>query len=330
MNLPPAFRLLAGTLLLGFLLMAVKFLAWWLTHSNAILSDALESIINVVAGAFALYSLWLSARPRDINHPYGHGKVEFLSAGFEGALISMAGLGILAKAGYNLIHPQELERLEWGIIFTAGTGAVNGLMGLFLRRRGKRERKVVLEASGEHLLSDAFTSAGLILGLGLVWLFELPWIDNAVAIVFGGMILFMGYRLIRRSVAGILDEADMQVLREVVALLEANRKPPWIDIHNLRLIRYGNNYHFDCHMTLPWYFTTRQTHAEITAVHELVDREHRGQVEFFIHVDPCTPRSCPLCLMPDCPVRQYPHRRRLTWTTDKVVENRTHVLAPEP
>lgn len=125
-------------LLGGLVLLLAKFWAWWLTNSNAILTDALESIINVVAGGFALFSLWLSAQPRDENHPYGHGKIEFLAAGFEGALILLAGLLILYKSVYNLVHPQPLQQLDLGILLVAISGLANFFLGSWLKREGKK------------------------------------------------------------------------------------------------------------------------------------------------------------------------------------------------
>ena len=314
-------------LVVGVLLMAIKFIAYWITHSNAILSDALESIINVIAGAFALYSLWLSNQPRDTKHPYGHGKVEFLSAGFEGALILGAGIFIIGKAVYNLIYPQELHALDIGIYLTVFAGGVNFLLGIWLERKGRKRHSPVMIANGKHLQSDAWTSAGLILGLLLIFLTGIWWLDQVVAMVFGVIILWTGYRIVRKSVAGIMDEADLQLLEDIITRLNDKRADCWIDIHNFRVIKYGPTLHIDCHLTIPWYFDVRRGHDEITAVENIVDASHPHEVELFIHTDPCLPpESCRICPKTDCKVREADMERKLHWNLENVMPNVKHSL----
>ncbi|MCB0586665.1 MAG: cation transporter [Phaeodactylibacter sp.] len=312
-------------LALGIALMAIKFLAWWLTNSNAILTDAMESIINVVAAAFGLYSLILAAKPRDSNHPYGHGKVEFISAGFEGALIFLAGIAIWMKAGYNIVYPQPLFQLDVGLGITAIAGAINYGAGFLLEKRGEHTNSLIMEASGKHLKSDAYSSAGLIIGLGLVILTGIPLLDNLLALLFGGVIMFTGFRLVRRSVAGIMDEADYQLIDEMVDTLHRNRRDSWIDVHNFRVIKYGPTLHIDCHMTVPWYFDTRQSHGEVKNVESLLGAHSTVPVEFFIHVDPCDPpRNCRICQMKNCPERQAPSELRVEWTLENIMKNAQH------
>jgi cation diffusion facilitator family transporter len=156
-------------LIAGIIILAGKFSAWIITDSNAILTDALESIINVVAGAFALYSLFLTSKPRDEDHPYGHGKIEFLSSGFEGGLILIAGLVMTAKACYNFFKPIPIDSLDYGIIIIIVTGLVNYLLGTFLQKRGKRDKSIIMIASGQHLMSDAWSTLGLIIGLTIIY-----------------------------------------------------------------------------------------------------------------------------------------------------------------
>ncbi len=312
-------------LYVGMCLMALKFLAWWITNSNAILTDALESIINVVAASFGLYSIWLSAMPRDENHPYGHGKIEFISAGFEGALILFAGLSIMGKAGYNLVYPQPIGQLDLGLILTAVAGAINYGLGYYLQRLGRKQHSLILTASGAHLKSDAYSSVGLVVGLGLVILTDLPLLDNIIAIFFGGVILFTGFKLVRTSIAGIMDEADDQLIREMVQALQAERRRQWIDVHNFRVIKYGATLHIDCHMTLPWYFTTRQNFQEVKAFERLMMAHTERPVELFVHIDPCDPpENCRLCPVEDCPERKAPQEERLDWTLDNIKENQKH------
>ncbi len=319
-------RLQITALILGVGLMAVKFLAWYRTGSNAILSDALESIINVVAGAFGLYSLLISFRPKDQNHPYGHGKVEFLSAGFEGALISIAGVLILGKAVYNLFYPQELESLRLGIYLTAFTGAANYLMGWVLEWKGMHSNSLILKSSGKHLQADAWSSLGILLGLALVFSTGINQLDNLLAMFFGLLIIYSGFGLVRQSIAGIMDEADYRLIRSIVNHLQQNRSENWVDIHNLRVIKYGPNLHIDCHLTLPWYLNTQDAHAEVKALESLARNFQNHPVEWFIHVDPCEPTSCYLCAKKDCSERKEPFREQVAWTLENVMNNAPHDL----
>lgn len=310
----------------GLVLMAVKFTAWAITHSNAILTDALESIVNVSAGAFTLYGLWLTTKPSDANHPYGHGKIEFIAASIEGTLIIIAGLLIIGKSTYNLIVPHEIQNLDIGLYLTAGAGLMNFALGYGAARIGKRNKSLPLQASGKHLMSDGWTTVGLIIGLTLIILTGQIWLDSVVAIIFGGVILVMGVRILKPSIAGIMDEADTEVLDDIIRLLEANRKPEWIDIHNMRVIKFGTRLHVDCHVTMPYYFEVKQAHDEVDAIEAVINKHNKEGVEFFIHVDSCQPEACPLCQMPECPVRQQPFTARVPWRLANVADNKRHRL----
>jgi cation diffusion facilitator family transporter len=317
-------RLQTWVLVAGALLMVIKFIAWRITHSNTILSDALESIVNVVAGAFALYSLGLSAKPRDREHPYGHGKVEFISAGIEGALVIIAGGFIIWRAVEALMAGSAPHELTTGIVLTTVAGALNLLLGLALRKRGVKDHSLVMEASGTHLLSDAWSTVAMIIGLILMKITGLLWLDQLFAILFAVYIIITGLRVFRRSVAGIMDEADLDTAADVIALLEEHRRPPWIDLHNFRMIKYGSVLHIDCHSTLPWYFTLEAAHDEISTMERLVNEQSGRVVELFIHMDPCIPKSCSICSMPECPVRQQPRQAYVQWSLDTVLANEKH------
>lgn len=317
-------RLQAWVLAAGFALMAIKFLAWRLTHSNTILSDALESIVNVTAGSFALYSLWLAAKPRDKEHPYGHGKVEFISAGFEGGLVVLAGGVIIWRAVEALLSQQHLHDLDVGIMLAGAAGALNLVMGVVLKRRGKAAHSITMEASGEHLLSDAWSTVAMVCGLVLIHFTGLLWLDQVFAMVFACYIMYTGVRVFRRSVAGIMDEADPELAREVIAIFEAHRKPQWVDVHNFRTIKYGSVLHIDCHATLPWYHNLERAHQEIAEIEELVNTHCAREVELFIHMDPCVPRSCTICSVSDCQERKARFTKRIPWTLDTALVNKKH------
>ena len=307
-------------------LFIVKIIAWWLTASVAILTDALESIVNVVAGLIGLYSLYVSAKPRDYDHPYGHGKVEFISAAIEGTLIAVAGLIIIYEAINNLVHPHTIKKLDYGIILIAITAVVNYLTGILCARTGKKNNSLALVASGKHLQSDTWSTLGIIVGLVLMLLTGISWLDSAVAMLFAFIIIFTGYKIVRSSVAGIMDEADVELLKKMVDMLNNNRKENWVDLHNLRIIKYGGTIHVDCHLTVPWFLNVHEAHKEIDALSALVKNEYGESVELFVHSDGCLDFSCPICTKKDCAVRKHAFEKKVEWTMENVSRNTKHHL----
>jgi cation diffusion facilitator family transporter len=308
------------------ILLVVKIAAYYITRSVSILTDALESITNVVAGFIGLYSLYVAAKPRDFDHPYGHGKAEFISAGVEGTMIGSAGAIILYKAIQNLIHPVALQQVDLGMILIGATAIVNFLVGYFCLQTGKRNNSAALIASGKHLQSDTWSTLGIIAGLLLLYFTGYRWIDSAVAIAFGTFIIFTAYRIIRGSIAGIMDEADLKLLARMVQVLNANRSENWVDLHNLRVIKYGEVLHVDCHLTLPWYLNVNEAHKEIDALADLIRREFGESFELFVHSDGCLYIQCPICNKQDCAVRQHNFEKRIIWTLENVSKNKKHAL----
>lgn len=320
-------RLQTWVLVVGVLLMGVKLLAWRITGSNTILGDALESVVNVVAGGFALFSLHLAAKPRDQDHPYGHGKIEFISAGLEGSLVVVAGALIIWRSVQALSSPHMPQELATGIGLTAFTGAVNAVMGILLIRRGRAAHSITMEASGTHLLSDTWSTVAMVLGLIVIKLTGIAWLDPVFAIVFAIYIMYSGARVLRRSLAGIMDETDLELARKVLARLDSERRPAWVDLHNFRMTKYGAVLHVDCHLTLPWYYTLEAAHAEVEKVEAVVRTMADRRVELFIHSDPCIPTSCSICSLPECPQRKTPFVRSIPWTLDTVHQDRKHAAA---
>lgn len=318
---------MAQMLVLALVLLGVKFVAYFLTNSNAILTDALESIINFVTGGVALYSVYLAAKPKDQDHPYGHGKIEFLSSGLEGALITLAGVSIIIKSAYNLVYPHPIQKMDVGIFLTLATGAANYLAGRYLVKRGTDRHSLTIIANGKHLLSDAYSSAGLAIGLGCIYFTGLLWLDAVVAIIFGSFITYTGYGLVRNSISGVMDEADHHLMDRIITVLNQHRRENWIDLHNLRVIKYGSQLHIDCHLTLPWYFNLQESHKEVELLQEMITQEMGDVVELFVHLDPCLPPvSCRLCTKSDCHVREHAFVGRVEWTLANVSENQRHVL----
>jgi len=311
---------------LSVVLLVVKLIAYYSTHSVAILTDALESIVNVAAGFIGLYSLWVAAKPRDYDHPYGHGKAEFISAAIEGTLIGSAGAIILYKAIQNLLHPVELHKLDFGIWLVAATALVNFIIGYFCLRTGRKNNSLALIASGKHLQSDTWSTAGIIAGLVLLYFTGFKWIDSVVAIIFGIIIIVTGYKIVRHSIAGIMDEADIKLLGRMVELLNANRQINWVDLHNLRVIKYGSVLHVDCHLTVPWYLNVHEAHREIDVLAELIRKEFGESLELFVHSDGCLPFSCKICDKAACNERQHTFERKITWTLENISSNKKHEL----
>jgi cation diffusion facilitator family transporter len=312
------------SLCISIVLMLAKFGAYFLTHSNAILTDAAESIVNVLASGFAFYSIYLATLPKDENHPYGHGKVEFFSAFVEGALIGVAGLIIIFKSGYDLIFPKEIFQLLEGAIIIGITGLVNLLVGYYLIRTGKKHRSLTLEADGKHLLTDAVTSAGLVAGILLIKMTEVYWLDSVISILLGIYIVYSGYKLTRTSVGGLMDESNIELVKTIVDILQDNRRDPWIDVHNLRAQQYGSDLHIDCHITLPYYYDLNQVHSEISGIDRLINGSGDRDTELFIHADPCLPECCHYCKMQNCPVRQEAFRAEIGWTVENATKNKKH------
>lgn len=317
-------RFQRSVLIIGIVLLSLKFLAWYLTNSNAILTDALESIINVAAGVFALYSLIIASRPKDIDHPYGHGKVEFLSSGLEGILIASAGIYMVGKAVYNFFFPIAVESLDIGIALITFTGIVNYILGFYLDKKGRKTNSFVMIAQGKHLQSDAYSTVGLLVGLFLIFITKIIWLDNVVAILLGAFIFYTGYKLFRASLAGIMDEADYQLIDELIVIMNENRQNDWVDIHNLRVIKYGSKLHVDCHITLPWFLKLRDSHDEAEKLDKLINQIKQSDIEFFIHTDPCIPSSCKICQKNDCTVRQNPIEEKIEWKLENVLSNKKH------
>lgn len=319
------FRSITLAIAVGGSLMTVKFLAYFLTGSAAILSDALESIINVVASGFALYSIYQSSRPPDITHPYGHGKIEYFSVGFEGALIILAAVAILYKAVPALFQVRVLAKLDVGIVLMLGTSAVNLAVGLFLIRIGRRTRSVPLEADGKHLLTDVYTSVGVVAGLVLVRLTGWHGWDPIAACAVAVNILFTGWRLVKASFGRLMDEADPELLARIVDILNRHRRPDWIDIHHLRTRHYGDKVHVDFHLVVPRSFGLREAHLAVKEIEKMILNSLVEVAEVIVHVDPCEDPLCERCQQYQCEDRsQASIGATRAWRVEEVVLKREH------
>ena len=275
------------------LILIGKFAAYWLTNSVGILTDAMESIVNVVAGFVSLYSLHWSAQPKDKSHPFGHGKMEQISASVEGILITFAGLLIVYEGILHLFFPVGIQKLDIGIYIVAFSGLLNYLMGWYSVYIGKRYNSMALVAGGKHLQSDTYSTIGLVAGLLVLYFTGIAWIDSALAFLFGGIIIITGISILRKTIANLLDKADEALL--------------WIDIHNAKVIKYGNFLYMDCDLTLPWFYTIEKGHQEGARLREILEKKYADRIQLTIHLDPCTvfeQAKCRSCGCKTCKMRR--------------------------
>ncbi len=312
--------------LLSVVLFAAKIFAYYLTHSLSVLSDALESIVNVLAGFVGLYSLYVAAKPRDIEHPYGHGKAEFVSAAVEGGLIVAAGFLIMYETVLNIIQHIPVEQVDKGLFIIAGTAFINYFAGLICLKIGRKNNSLALQASGKHLVIDTYSTLIIIAALLVIFFTQLFWIDKAVGMVMSIVIIYNGYKIIRQSLAGIMDEADMVLLKQMVNALNKNRRENWIDLHNLRVIKYGAVLHIDCHLTVPWYLNVSEAHDEVNELIALIKRKFGDAIEMFVHNDPCLDFSCFICTKDDCTVRKNFFEKKVEWTLENIISDKKHQL----
>ncbi len=278
---------------IGVLMLVGKWAAFVLTGSSAILSDALESIVHVVATAFAFLSILLIARPPDPKYPYGYGKIAYFSAGFEGGLIALASLAILYEAIKGLIFPKDLDHLGAGLALIFLASMVNLVLGLWLIRKGEKGQSLILEADGHHVLADAYTSFGVVAGVALVWLTGLRWLDPVVAIIVGLNILRTGYYLVREAVIGLMDRADPDLLEKIIKALQADRREGWIDVHHLRAWKAGDRTFVDFHLVVPRDWTVLRLHEAHDQARDTLRAALGDETETIIHFDPDSPGAFP-------------------------------------
>jgi cation diffusion facilitator family transporter len=306
--------------------MGIKFAAWHYSGSQAILSDALESLINIATSTFTLYSLIYASRLKDSDHPYGHGKVEYLAVGFEGALIFGTGIYIVVQSAIHLMDPHPLKDVNIGLVLTAFSSIAMWAIGRYLMKRGKELESLPLQADGAHFNADAITSMGLILGLAIYQLTNWVWVDPVLAILLAVHIMFSGVKLLREAIDRLLDKADVNTIQQITDTLQKYRHRSWIDIHNLRLQKFGHYLHVDCHLTLPFYYTLDEVHHQIKVLENELNRDFNNHVELFVHTDPCQQIPCSICSLHECMFRKEPFVRTIEWNTNNLMENKKHSL----
>ncbi len=299
-------------------LLGAKYVAWRMTGSAAVLSDALESIVNVVAAGFGLGGLVFAGMPADRNHPYGHGKIEFMAAAFEGGLIAFAAVLIIWESVLALTQGSSIQQLDVGMLIVAGAGLCNGALGLFLVRTGRRHHSLTLIADGKHVLSDFWTSVGIVIGLLLVQWTGRTWLDPVVAIVVATVLLHTGWRLVRLAAGGLLDEEDPELVARFVAVFGPHIGQGVIRLHHLRAIRAGRVAHISAHLVVPEFWTVERAHDLADQVAARIQAEI-GEGELTFHTDPCHRGFCAICDVEACSVRVHPFGGRPELTAEEAV-----------
>jgi len=312
----PSVRAGVISLAASVVILALKASAYLYTGSMALLADAAESVVNVIAAGLVTYSVAVSRRPPDADHPYGHGKAETLSAMVEGGLIFGAALLIVIEAVRRIITGPVLQHLGAGIAVSALAGFANLALGLYLLGVGRREHSEALRADGVHVLSDTFTTAAGIAALAAVSLTGYVLLDPIVALLAAANILWAGAAVVRGSLTGLLDEADFSLLVRLGERIEAVRRPEWCDIHQLRSRASGRRSHVDLHLVVPRYFTMDDAHRSGDLLEVDLGQSFEGEADFIVHLDPCRPSHCSGCTMPACELRVFALEKPVEFTAD--------------
>jgi cation diffusion facilitator family transporter len=291
-------------LIISFVILGLKFGAYTLTHSQAVFSDAVESIVNVVTAIIALIVMKIVAEPADERHPYGHGKLEYFSSAFEGGMIAFAAIAIGYEAIRALIEGIELHELETGMIIVAISAVANLLLGLHLKNTGKKFNSEALLGSGAHVLADVWTTVAVIAGLVLVKFTGWQWLDPCVALLAAFMLGTSGYKIVRRAAGALIDEIDHKVLGHLCRAMNQHRKPGLINVHDTRVIRSGKFHHVDAHLVVPNFWDALKVHSEAHEFEEKVVSTYPYDGELAFHVDPCRQEFCSICDLSECPIRK--------------------------
>ncbi len=306
------------SLFFGVLMLVIKIAAYLITGSSAIFSDAAESVVHIFATAMAVYSILLSAKPPDESHLYGHGNVEYFSAGIEGTLIIVAAIAIIYNSIETILKGATPKELDYGTALIGLAGVINLALGIYLIRKGKATDSLALVADGKHVLTDSYTSIGIVLGLLLVLATKLYILDPLIALFVAANILITGYKLIRESIGGLMLETDPETLNKIVQILNDIKRSYWIDLHHLRFWKSADRVFIDFHLSVPYYFSVKDSHLEEDFISEKLAEEFPNS-DVRIHFDYCDEILCEYCDYKECKYRMRPKTKDLKWTVEKVL-----------
>lgn len=274
------------SLCIGFLMLFGKMYAYFITGSAAILSDAAESIVHVFAVAFAAFSLWLSIQPADESHPYGHDKIAFVSAGFEGGMIVLAAMFIIYEVIRKWLAGLQIENLDTGTMYVAGATLINAALGSYLVWQGKRHHSIILIANGKHVLTDSWTSLGVVVGLLMVIATGWKPFDPILAILVAANILWSGGKLIRESIGGLMDEGSPELNRRLVEILDKETSIRGLVYHEMRARRSGTRGWTEFHLLFPNGTDIEHAHWLATEIEEAIRAEVPFPLNVITHLEP--------------------------------------------
>ncbi len=310
--------------LVSFVLLIAKFLAYKITSSEAIFSDAMESIVNVIAAGLIFYTLHKNRKP-DPNFPYGTGKLEYISSTTEGGLLAFAALAIIFESAPNLIKQEPVFALDSGILIITITGIVNLCLGLFLKYQSKKFNSVALNMSGTHVLSDVLTTVGVIIGLFLVKLTGLFFIDSLIALAIAFFIGYLSIKHIRSSLGEMLDKEDLKLLKKLESIFNTIKREGFIQIHQVKVIRSGDFHHIDAHFVIPEFWDVTKIHEELNNLEEKINKFYGKKVELGVHLDPCRRAYCKHCDVLYCKIRKEDFVKKLPAS----IEQMRSLMEPE-
>ncbi len=324
---PPKTALfLAWISLIGSLfIFGLKGLAYSQTNSGGVLSDALESLIDIISCLITLKIMKIVTIPADENHPYGHGKLEYFSAAFEGGLITFAAILISFGATQALVFGSQIVEVELdlGLVLMIATVLINGGLSLYLYRHGTAIKSQAIVAKSQHILADLVTTVAVIIGLGLVKLTGHAWIDSVAALVVAAHLAREGWRIIRQAVGGLIDEVDEEALKELAKTISAQRQIGIINIYHLKLIRSGRFHHIDAHIILPEHWSVQQVHTITQEFEKKILSLYSYDGEIAFHVWPCHREYCRSCELEACPVRRQSFVKQRPFTAEGMIKPST-------
>lgn len=306
------------SLVLGVFILGLKFWAYFLTDSLALKSDAFESIVNVLASSVALFSLIYSLKPADKNHPFGHGKMEFFSATFEGGMVLIAGILIVYEGIKGFIRPHEIHELSLGLFINIMGGLLNGALSVYLIKEGKKQKSQLLLAEGLHIRSDFITTIGIVVSLLLVQYTPWKWLDPAFAVLVGLHLIYASFEVLKNSSSGLLDEEDPELNSKINDSLNRVHPPEIIDVHSLRTIRTGRTLHIQMHVDMPEFMDIKKCHEIMTRFEFGLAKDLKSDGEFHTHIDPCQRKHCIHCEVNPCPIRREPFLHRPKFKVEEI------------
>ncbi len=306
-------------LLVSIFVLAVKAWAYFQTHSQAIFSDAVESIINVGAAVISIWVVHISSKPADQDHPYGHGKIEYFSSAFEGGMIAVAAVVVGVEAIRTLVRGPEIHELTQGLSLMVVATLANLALGLYLLKVAKNSKSITLRASGLHVLSDFWTTAGVVVSIVLILIFKANWIDPVCALIIAAFLAKTGVDLVRQSVSGLLDAEDREILLSLKEIISNDVHPGIIQVHHCRIMRAGSYHHIDAHAVVPEFWNVLEAHQRTEKFEQRMIEKYPYDGELHLHMDPCRRAYCDVCDVAECPIRRSPFEKKLELTLEDLV-----------